>query len=185
MTLFWLTIKCVGLVEKFQKVSAHHWFRFLTIKSNDLIITTVLPVWSVAPFERRFHENTKCSWRARLTDQPRRSPQPPPCWPAPGPGSCSWRTTAPASSASPWWRCPPPLPEVSRGTWTWVHSRARLLLPSSLPLLLLSPCWWLSDWPGWYLTVVTVAHMLCYGDWYLMCLLLPGCLSQATRNTVR
>ena len=38
MTLFWLTIKCVGPVEKFQKVSAHHWFRFLTIKSNDLII---------------------------------------------------------------------------------------------------------------------------------------------------
>ena len=120
---------------------AHHWFRFLTIKSNDIIMIALPPEHSVAPFERRFHESKKCS--AQRTDQLRSSPQPQWFWSVPGRGSCSWMMTAPASSACPWWRWLSLPPWVSHGTLTSVRSTVKLL-PSFLPLLLLSPCWRLS-----------------------------------------
>ena len=124
-----------GSGGNFQKISAHHWFRFLTIRWNDIIMVA-LPVYSVAPFERRFHESKKCS--GLRTDQPRSSHQPRWCWPCPGRGSCSWRPSAPSSSVCPWWRWQSLHPGLSRGTLTSGHSRVKLL-PSSLPLLLLSP----------------------------------------------
>ena len=174
MTFFWLTIKCVGLVEKFQKLSAHHWFRFLTIKSND-IITLILPYLCVVWLHLK-----DAFMRIRNV-----------------PGERGWLTNPVAllslsvasaglalaeAAVAEGGLLQPPLP-LHGGTaplpspGSPVEHRLEAApqrgsaLPASPSFFYLHAGWWRSDWPSWYvaLAVVTVAHMLWYPDWRDCC----------------